>query len=165
MDSRSFHERKSVPGYAAMLAGVVLFAAEPAYAAKSFRGPVEATVVEVIDGDTFLAEAHIWPGQSVRVNIRVRGIDAPEMKSRCESERVAALHARAVLAELIGGGAISIQYRRREILRPRAGRRRHARGRSRIENHDRAEHRAPIRGWKTAELVRLNQYGTGQLCH
>jgi endonuclease YncB( thermonuclease family) len=108
MDSLSFHERKSIPGYAAMLAGAVLFAAEPAYAAKSFRGPVEATVVEVIDGDTFLAEAHIWPGQSVRVNIRVRGIDAPEMKSRCESERVAALHARAVLAELIGGGAISI---------------------------------------------------------
>ncbi|MBA3446341.1 MAG: thermonuclease family protein [Pseudaminobacter sp.] len=75
-----------------------------ARATKSFRGPVEATVLQVIDGDTFLAEAHVWPGHSVRVNIRIRGIDAPEMKSRCEAERAAALHARAVLSELVGQG-------------------------------------------------------------
>jgi endonuclease YncB( thermonuclease family) len=79
-----------------------------AEAAKSFKGPVEATVIEIIDGDTFLAEAHVWPGHSVRVNIRLRGIDAPEMKSRCERERLAALHARAVLAELLGDGAVYI---------------------------------------------------------
>lgn len=105
MDSRAF------PGQTPLLvvaASVLLLAGGPADAAKNFKGPVEATVVEVIDGDTFLAEAHVWPGHSVRVNIRVRGIDAPEMKSRCEGERAAALHARAVLAELIGRGAISI---------------------------------------------------------
>jgi micrococcal nuclease len=86
----------------------ILGTVAPAEAAKRFKGPVEATVVEVIDGDTFLAEAHVWPGHSVRVNIRVRGIDAPEMKSRCESERLAALHARTVLAELLSEGAVSI---------------------------------------------------------
>ena len=83
-------------------------ASGPAGAATSFKGPVEATVIQVIDGDTFLAEAHVWPGHSIRVNIRIRGIDAPEMKSRCESERLAALHARAVLSGLLGAGAISI---------------------------------------------------------
>lgn len=92
-----------------MLAAAFLLASSAsAEAVKRFKGPVEATVLEVIDGDTFLAEAHVWPGHSVRVNIRVRGIDAPEMKSRCESERLAALQARAVLAELLGIGAVSI---------------------------------------------------------
>jgi endonuclease YncB( thermonuclease family) len=93
----------------ALLAAVLIAcAAVPAEAAKRFKGPVEATVIEVLDGDTFLAEAHVWPGHSVRVNIRVRGIDAPEMKSRCENERLAALHARTVLAELLSDGAVSI---------------------------------------------------------
>ena len=80
----------------------------PAAAAKMFRGPVEATVVEIIDGDTFLAEAQVWPGHSVRVNIRIRGIDAPEMKARCEAERAAALRARDALALLVGDRPVSI---------------------------------------------------------
>lgn len=75
---------------------------------ESFPGPVQARVLEVLDGDTFLAEALVWPGHSVRVNIRIRGIDAPEMKSRCEDERIAAKRAREALAEIIGAGGISI---------------------------------------------------------
>lgn len=74
----------------------------------NFAGPVSARVVEVIDGDTFLAEAEIWPRQTLRVNIRIRGIDAPEMKSRCVGERAAALAARAALARLVAEGPISL---------------------------------------------------------
>ena len=80
----------------------------PASAAKLFRGPVEAVVVEVLDGDTFLAEAIVWPGHSVRVNVRIRGIDAPEMKARCDAERAAALRAREALASLFGADPIAI---------------------------------------------------------
>ncbi|HEU4804533.1 MAG TPA: thermonuclease family protein [Nitrobacter sp.] len=76
--------------------------------ADLFPGPVQARVLDVLDGDTFTAEALVWPGHSVRVNIRIRGIDAPEMKSRCEHERVAARRAREALAEIIGAGGISI---------------------------------------------------------
>jgi len=73
-----------------------------------FRGPVEANVVDVLDGDTFLADALVWPGQSLRINIRIRGIDAPEMKSRCQTEHDAALRAREGLAEILGQEAIQI---------------------------------------------------------
>ncbi|MDI6028648.1 thermonuclease family protein [Corticibacterium sp. UT-5YL-CI-8] len=73
---------------------------------RSFAGPVEAVVIDVLDGDTFLAEAKVWPGHSVRVNIRIRGIDAPEMRSRCESEREAAQRARDALAALLGAQRI-----------------------------------------------------------
>lgn len=84
------------------------FACFPASAAKLFRGPVEAVVLEVLDGDTFLAEASVWPGHTVRVNVRIRGIDAPEMKARCEGERAAAERARETLALLFDGGPVAI---------------------------------------------------------
>lgn len=82
--------------------------ASTAHAAKMFRGPVEANVVDVLDGDTFLADALVWPGQSLRINIRIRGIDAPEMKSRCQTEHDAALRAREGLAKILGQEAIQI---------------------------------------------------------
>ncbi|MFU0507176.1 thermonuclease family protein [Pseudaminobacter sp. NGMCC 1.201702] len=75
---------------------------------KLFKGPVAASVIQVLDGDTFLAEAHLWPGQSLRVNIRIRGIDAPEMKGRCSAEREAALRARDELSRLLKHGTVSI---------------------------------------------------------
>jgi len=80
----------------------------PASAAKLFRGPVEATVLEVLDGDTFLAEAMVWPGHTVRINVRIRGIDAPEMKARCESEKRAAVRARDALMALFGNRPVAI---------------------------------------------------------
>ncbi|MEO9336323.1 thermonuclease family protein [Mesorhizobium sp. SB112] len=79
-----------------------------AASAKDFKGPVEASVLKVLDGDTFLAEAHIWPGHWVRVNVRIRGIDTPEMRSRCVSERDAALQAQVALSEFLGEQKISI---------------------------------------------------------
>lgn len=94
-----------------ILAVLVLFVrAETSHAGRNeiVRGPVEATVLSVTDGDTLFAEARIWPGHTVRVHLRVRGIDAPEMKSRCPSERAAALAARAALKRLIAGMPIEI---------------------------------------------------------
>lgn len=82
--------------------------AEPTVAAKLFAGPVEAAVLDVLDGDTFLAEALVWPGHTVRVNVRTRGIDAPEMRARCEAERVAAEKARDALRTLFGDGPVLI---------------------------------------------------------
>jgi micrococcal nuclease len=89
-------------------AALLLPGAEGRVQAEVFRGPVQAEVIAVLDGDTFLANAHVWPGQFVRVNVRVRGMDAPEIHSRCPAEKRAALRARAALEELVGGGPVSI---------------------------------------------------------
>jgi len=80
----------------------------PAAKAENFPGPVHARIVRVIDGDTFTAEAMLWPGHVLTVNVRLRGIDAPEMHARCERERVAAEKARAMLAALVAGGIVSM---------------------------------------------------------
>jgi len=110
MDSEAHRRWRKANAAATALLLLPLLAASPANGERrgTFKGPVEATVIEVIDGDTFLAEAHVWPGHSVTVNIRIRGIDAPEMKSRCGTERDAALRARATLGELIAKGSVSL---------------------------------------------------------
>src|SRR5262245_32091859 len=108
MDMCTFRARSKV---AFMLIGAAaLLAASAAEARRShhFDGPVEATVIEVLDGDTFLAEAHIWPGQVIEVNVRIRGIDAPEMKSRCETEHLLALRARDALSGILGGSDVKL---------------------------------------------------------
>ncbi len=99
---------ESPPRYFALLVAAVAALATPATAAKVFRGPVDAVVLDVLDGDTFLAEALVWPGHTVTVNVRIRGIDAPEMKARCEAERDAAHRARDALAGLFGAGPVAI---------------------------------------------------------
>ena len=89
---------------------VALILVAPAGAAGEARngrtfvaGPVPAEIVRILDGDTVLVLAMPWPDQHVRVAVRLRGIDAPEMKAKCPGEREAAALARAALAELAGG--------------------------------------------------------------
>jgi endonuclease YncB( thermonuclease family) len=73
-----------------------------------FAGPVEATVVRVVDGDTVDVEAHIWPGQSLRIAVRIRGVDAPELRGQCEREKAAAKDARTALAALMATGGVRL---------------------------------------------------------
>lgn len=60
------------------------------------------------DGDTVEVEAHIWPQQTVRVAVRLRGIDAPELKAKCQGEKTAALAARDRLGALLAGGKVRL---------------------------------------------------------
>jgi endonuclease YncB( thermonuclease family) len=59
-------------------------------------------VIEAVDGDTLRVRADIWPGISARSLVRLRGIDAPELRGKCPGERAAARAARAALALLAG---------------------------------------------------------------
>lgn len=87
---------------------VLLLTIGPAFAAD-MPGPVRATVVRVIDGDTVEADAHVWPGHTVRVSVRLRGIDAPELRSQCDEERALAERARAHLSTLLDSGAVNVR--------------------------------------------------------
>ncbi len=101
--------RRAGPVPVVFACAATLLAAIPAVDARDeISGPVTATVVRVIDGDTFVAEAHVWPGETVRVSVRIRGIDAPELHSRCPRERFAAAEARNALAALLGSQKVKI---------------------------------------------------------
>src|SRR5262245_48629002 len=60
-----------------------------------------ADLLRVLDGDTFEARVHVWPGLAVTTRVRLRGIDAPELHARCPQERSKAEAARTALAALL----------------------------------------------------------------
>ena len=61
-----------------------------------------AEVLDIIDGDTIRVEAHPWPGHQWTGLIRLRGIDAPELRrSKCQEEKDQGIMARDTLVSLI----------------------------------------------------------------
>lgn len=78
--------------------------AAPGQAAnRQIDGPVLAHLVKVVDGDTVLVEAMPWPDHKVSTYVRLRGIDAPELKSKCPTFRKAAQRAKEELTDLMDG--------------------------------------------------------------
>lgn len=72
------------------------------------RGIYPAEVLRVADGDTFEARVQVWPGIAVTTMVRLRGIDAPELKARCPEERVKAEAARQALTKILGEGSVEL---------------------------------------------------------
>jgi micrococcal nuclease len=70
------------------------------------RRPVD--VIRTIDGDTFLARVHQRDGRDLVARVRLRGIDAPEMKASCQDELDKAEAAAGALRELLGQGGVTI---------------------------------------------------------
>jgi len=69
------------------------------------RLPVD--VLRTIDGDTFVARVR-WQNREVVTRVRLRGIDAPELKAGCASEFRMAVAATNTLRRLLGEGAVVI---------------------------------------------------------
>jgi endonuclease YncB( thermonuclease family) len=67
-----------------------------------------AQVIRVFDGDTFEARVQVWPGLEITTKIRLRGIDAPELRARCAEERARAETARDALSTLLAQGRVGI---------------------------------------------------------
>lgn len=87
----------------------VLLLAGPAAAGEAIPGPVAAEVVRVVDGDTVAVKAHVWPGTTVDVLVRLRGIDTPEIKGKCAFERDRAQAAKAELERMVASGRVLLK--------------------------------------------------------
>jgi endonuclease YncB( thermonuclease family) len=70
------------------------------------RHPVD--VIRTIDGDTFEARVHLWPGLEMTMRVRLRGIDAPELKASCPQELQMAEAAGSALRGLLEEGEVTI---------------------------------------------------------
>ncbi len=68
----------------------------------------QAEVVRIIDGDTSQARVQVWPGLSVDTKVRLRGVDAPELRARCADEYAKAQAARAALETILAAGGVMI---------------------------------------------------------
>jgi endonuclease YncB( thermonuclease family) len=65
-------------------------------------------VIRTIDGDTFEARVHLSPGLDPTSRVRLRGIDAPELKASCPQELQMAEAASEALRGLLGEGEVTI---------------------------------------------------------
>ena len=75
-----------------------------ASAAERLPGPYPAKIERVVDGDTLAVQVAIWLGQELSVLVRIRGIDAPELRGNCDSERVRAQTAASALEQIVSDG-------------------------------------------------------------
>ena len=87
---------------------VLLSSLLPVHAVERLQGPVEAEVLRVVDGDTLVARARIWLGQTVETHVRLAGVDAPELRGKCAEEKARALAAREALLRLVGEGPVML---------------------------------------------------------
>jgi endonuclease YncB( thermonuclease family) len=67
-------------------------------------------VMGVLDGDSFKARIEVWPGQYVQTTVRLAGVDAPELRGKCENETRAAKAAQLRLAELLTDGKVTLSH-------------------------------------------------------
>ena len=87
------------------LIAVLLALPGVAMAADTIPGPIQAEVIRVIDGDTIEVRAKIWLDQYIETNVRLAGLDAPELRGKCEREKALALRVKARLEQLAKPGS------------------------------------------------------------
>ncbi len=90
-------------------------------------GAYRAQVLRIIDGDTLEVRVPVWLGQELVTKVRLRGIDAPEIRGACGTEREQALRARDRLEALVAGKPVWLteigldKYHGRVVARLMAG--------------------------------------------
>lgn len=90
----------------ALILAVAMAAPAPALAADRLAGPVPATLLRVVDGDTLELRVQIWLDQELIVKARLAGVDAPELtRPGCPAERALAEQARDFVIRETAGEA------------------------------------------------------------
>ncbi len=92
----------------AVFLAALLLAVPAIPATETLPGPIPAQVVRVIHGDTLDVRARIWLGQEVSIRVRLAGIDAPELRGRCDGERELAERTKAYLSSMVGEGSVAL---------------------------------------------------------
>ncbi|MFZ4762679.1 MAG: thermonuclease family protein [Alphaproteobacteria bacterium] len=72
-----------------------------ALAETIISGPVEAELLQVIDGDSIVVKARIWFGQYVEIVVKIAGIDAPALEGNCAAETAKGVEARDFLEQTL----------------------------------------------------------------
>lgn len=95
----------------AVFFGALVAAAMPVAAQQPVPGTVvKAEVLSIVDGDTIHVKAEIWKNQYLITNVRLRGIDTPELRTpQCEEEKALAIKAKNLLEKLISGDAVFLK--------------------------------------------------------
>lgn len=81
------------------------FAVHSATKPKEYGDILISKVIRVYDGDTFFANIDAHPSIiGDTIGIRINGIDAPEIKGKCDKEKELAVEAKELLEDLLVSG-------------------------------------------------------------
>lgn len=107
---RSFRLRNRLAGplAAAVLSLLISLTPGASRAEEVLAGPIEARLLRVIDGDTLLVRARVWLDIEVVTRVRLRDVNAPELRARSGEERARAEAARAFVASLAEGASLRL---------------------------------------------------------
>jgi len=75
-----------------------------AYGKSKLYGPYNAEVIRVIDGDTIAVRAQIFPHFEAALNVRIAGVDTPELRGKCDGEKILATEVKAWVENLFPEG-------------------------------------------------------------
>lgn len=85
-----------------LLAAAVPMAAWAGADDQNYGNAVVSEITSIYDADTFRVTIKRWPAiAGYRIPVRVAGIDAPEIKGKCEAERVAAQEAKQLTVGML----------------------------------------------------------------
>ncbi len=88
---------------------VILILINTATLAKpiNYGSAVVSEVTSIYDGDTFRATIKGWPPLiGERISIRVNGVDTPEMRGKCDKEKVLARKAKQHAVAMLRNGKV-----------------------------------------------------------
>lgn len=86
-------------------AAALVLSADSPVLADALPGPLGASVVRVLDGDTVEVRVLVWHGVWVQTSVRLAGADTPELRGKCAEEVTRAHQARAVVQKLLPPGS------------------------------------------------------------
>lgn len=75
---------------------------------SSVVGSYLARITSAHDGDSLRAQVAVWPSQLMDATIRLRGVDTPELNSKCKAERQLARQARDYVRARTVGQAVTL---------------------------------------------------------
>lgn len=80
----------------------------PALSVPPAEGIWRAKGLSAYDGDTFTASIEVWPAPQMTslVRVRIKGIDTPEIRGACETDKAGAIRAREALSGIIAAGSV-----------------------------------------------------------
>lgn len=74
---------------------------------KTYPSVTVSEVTSIYDGDTFTVTIAGWPAIiGERIGIRINGIDTPEMRGKCESEKQLARKAKQTTVAILRNGKV-----------------------------------------------------------
>lgn len=88
--------------YAFMWSTTLIVCLIVCFSVAEAKGVIVDQLISVYDGDTFKITQRNWPEVfGKKLNIRVRGVDTPELRGKCRQEKLLAKEAKAFSLRLL----------------------------------------------------------------